>query len=453
MPKKRRLLSLVSYIKGDTVRVVAEDSILVMLLCCVYLSLFATLAAAGRSDRCKALTYLNWLDEYAKYHKEHKGDTSVRTFTIYKFNHQGIGWGDVFRELIWGLRYAIAHQRVYYIHAINDPIQLLDLFEPTEIDWRIPADGEPFKSMHLRQPLTVQESRVMIDETDPSVLEGITHLTSDGILMADYHVVKNQDILPVNLSLEELDGHCLFAFLFTPTAKLQAAITKEQQRLFGNNSSIYSAIHIRGINLRGSENLEGAVDGHRRGDEAEMLVGSLFCARQWGKRVYLASSDQSIRQAVLERAFGHQVVGPVPTHAVHVAYSRNSAYEDHFETLVELGTLAGAKCLVVTASGFSNVARWWGGAAPCERYVGVGGTGICKPGINNCEPYRNSRLNCYHQLLSNMTADCVQQIQNACDRLSSSLKKPDWSNELTARIRHLHFFAAGCGKPFLFLHS
>jgi hypothetical protein len=53
------------------------------------------------------------------------------------------------------------------------------------------------------------------------------------------------------------------------------------------------------------------------------------------------------------------VVGP-PGEAVHSSRGAPGA-ADLMRTFVELGMLARARCLVISFSGFSNAARWWGG--------------------------------------------------------------------------------------------
>lgn len=50
--------------------------------------------------------------------------------------------------------------------------------------------------------------------------------------------------------------------------------------------------------------------------------------------------------------------------------------DEHLNTFVELGLLAGGKCAVWSPSGFSNLGRWWGGHAGsgCQVMEGHGGS-------------------------------------------------------------------------------
>jgi hypothetical protein len=52
-----------------------------------------------------------------------------------------------------------------------------------------------------------------------------------------------------------------------------------------------------------------------------------------------------------------------PGDAVDVPHSDFDGHseEAHMQAFVELGLMARARCLVTSESGFSNVARWWGG--------------------------------------------------------------------------------------------
>ena len=124
-----------------------------------------------------------------------------------------------------------------------------------------------------------------------------------------------------------------------------------------------AGVHLRGGNLVGEDHVDG------RGEPAHMLSGSLHCVHAWGLPTYLSSSDRRIRAAVIDGAFGANVTGPLERDALHVTYDTVSPASAHFRTLVELGALAGASCFVASRSGFSDVARWWGGM-DCVRYVG-----------------------------------------------------------------------------------
>ena len=49
--------------------------------------------------------------------------------------------------------------------------------------------------------------------------------------------------------------------------------------------------------------------------------------------------------------------------------SQLTASDAHLATpQIELGLLAGAKCLIRSDSGFSNIAAWWGGSL-CGKHV------------------------------------------------------------------------------------
>ena len=114
-----------------------------------------------------------------KWHEGERGNQTAQTFTVFKRGQQGIGFGDVFREMLWGLRYAAATNRLLFISDEQTPVLLSSIFEPSNINWQLPdrlretVSGIPFI-----------ESRVLTME-DQAPLAAQQHLVSDGINMAD----------------------------------------------------------------------------------------------------------------------------------------------------------------------------------------------------------------------------------------------------------------------------
>lgn len=65
-----------------------------------------------------------------------------------------------------------------------------------------------------------------------------------------------------------------------------------------------------------------------------------------------------------------------PNADVHPDESKRPKAEEHLQTFVELGLLAGGQCAVWSPSGFSNLARWWGGHSTkeCQYLEAQGGS-------------------------------------------------------------------------------
>ena len=264
-----------------------------------------------------------------------------------------VGFGNLFRVLLWALRFSAATQRVLYIDAQQQPVLFADIVQPARIDWRSSSQAAD----------ATYETRALANE-DPTVVAALAHVDADGILCADAPVSARRPApaVDVDVRLASRDVPCMWRALFRPSDELGTAIAAARVRAFGDDSSKYAAVHLRGGNMDG----EGRVD---RGEVPQLLVGGLFCARQWGlPTVFVAADDTRLRRVAASgglagvRFFGTPV-------AAHTTYAADRSRDTHFATLVELGLLAHAECLVVSSSTFSDAARWWGGAA-CVRFVG-----------------------------------------------------------------------------------
>ena len=348
-----------------------------------------------------ALSCAPWLEAYTRFHEAGRLDDTAQTFTIMKRGHQGIGYGDTFRVMLWGLRYAAATNRVLYISAEQTPIPFLDIMEPSTIDWRLPS-ASIAAEIAAETPI---ESRLLTLH-DQAALRTRRHVVSDGINQADQEVWHDSPPVEfdVNVSLPSSDMHCLWRSLFRPSTKLEAALHEERS----TRPRDFTSIHIRSGGLRGEMS---RID---RGDPIHMVVGSLYCARAWGYPIYMAASDFTLRRAVNEGAF-EGVTGPSEAWAIHAALDTSSTPEEHYRTLVEIGMLSAGRCIVVSSSGFSNVALWWGGQTSCARYVGIPPV---RWGAQPPEPLPE----CHDQLVAAMTAECAASLGAAELQLASALR-------------------------------
>jgi len=297
-----------------------------------------------------------WIESYAAWHDGARLNASSPSLTIRKRDHQGIGYGNLFRVFFWALRFSAATRRVLYIDAQQRPVLFTDIVRPARIGWLAEESVIP-------KPEATYETGALASE-DPSTIDALLHIDADGILCADAPVSARRPApeFDVDVRLASTDVPCMWRALFRPSLELEAAIAEARVRAFGDATSPYAAVHLRGGNQDG----EGRVD---RGEVPEMLVGGLFCARQWGlPTIFVAADDTRLRRLAASGGLaGVKFFGP--SVAAHTTYSADKSRDTHFATVVELGLLAHAQCLVISSSTFSDAARWWGGS-PCVRYVG-----------------------------------------------------------------------------------
>lgn len=141
----------------------------------------------------------------------------------------------------------------------------------------------------------------------------------------------------------------------------------------------YTSIHLRGQGMRGE--LGG---NHTQPANLTLyapFVDAVKCGQVAKLPIFMAASDVDIRRAIQERqypgVFGPSTRWAVHPHADTVAEVEKRPKEDeHLQTFVELGLLAGGRCGVWSRSGFSNMARWWGGRQPdvCQYSEQAGGS-------------------------------------------------------------------------------
>lgn len=91
----------------------------------------------------------SWIADYARFHNENRNKTDgpVRRFTYSCENAgEGGGFGDRFRAIVWGARFAAATRRVLHI-KMTHPVHLENYLLPNAIDWR-PFPGDDVRTVH-----------------------------------------------------------------------------------------------------------------------------------------------------------------------------------------------------------------------------------------------------------------------------------------------------------------
>jgi len=328
-----------------------------------------------------------WLGEYARWHAQ---QDRVQCNKL-SYVALGSGFGDRIRGLFWALRMAVATGRCFRVHIkISDTLNLQDLFEPTEIDWRFDAEqtmrtylgaftglGACGKYGTHRCEADAPVTYPLLDMlNDPSKKD--VFISGNPRAGDDLWGVPGGERYAISEHWTSGDVHCLWQAVFRPTLLLQTAIEQEHQALVAAGllraSEPFTAVHMR------LGNLEGERERVDRGDRYDTLLGVLTAAHANGWPVYMATSDSALRDAVRAGMFAN-VTGPhqvscsgslcsLQRHDRKEAVHSERSDFNHLHTFAELGMLARGTCGVWTESGFSNVARWWGGSHACAECIG-----------------------------------------------------------------------------------
>jgi hypothetical protein len=345
-----------------------------------------------------------WLVAYVRFHAEHANDPNATTLTVYQRGQMTLGFGDMFREFLWGLRYAAATKRVFFISSLQAPLPLDFVFAPTDINWTVPS--------HLKNSVEGGKfvNSAWLSVTDPENYAGFQHLLTDQNNFADQEVWRNNTLrhLDVDARLDSADLHCVWKSLFRPTDKVLRLL--QNQRPY---EGPYTGIHVR------SAGMLGEMTGVVRGDPVRMLVGSLYCAAHFGLPVFVVASDIHFRRAVRAGVFPN-ALGPSEEWALYAGHNRENV-TGHMQTMAELAALADARCLVVSCSGFSDIARWWGGQT-CIRYVGI------PPNIWGAD-YKTrvatTSTECFLQMTSGLSDDQFVPLNDALAQFEEALLQDD----------------------------
>lgn len=236
---------------------------------------------------------------------------------------------------------------------------------PSSIDWRLPshrhAPSRVLQPSHDRVAGWFERDA----EQCLSFLAGALSSRSSAALACSLEADHEDARLGTSLALVAADDaalHCMFASLFTSSKALQRRIDTSLQSLFGSEQRVeaFAAAHLRLGGLAG--------EGHdvKYGSITLLSLSAAHgcltrLAGQHSPRIdaLVVVTDNTVLRHAIASGMLSGVSGPGGS-ATHSA-SASASDESAWQAWTELGMLAQAQCLVTSASGFSNIARWWGG--------------------------------------------------------------------------------------------
>ena len=300
-----------------------------------------------------------WLESYADWHSKtlHTLGESQHRKIVYVCNSLCGGLGDRIRGLFFTLRIAAATNRLFFVEW-SSPLKLSAVLAPSIINWTVP--GELFNAsrntLTYMDPMISEDRRASFDmqiKIDFSAALNVWLQTNE---LPDVHL---STLIDTPLSAEHMN--CIWTYLFSETVELTDLIRLEQRKL-GIVRNEYVAGHLR---LGGSEGEEESVNRLPFSIEAALSI-LRRCNEILGPKsskavvpLLLITDNVYLRDVFARRAPNISSLFVVPTTSP-IHYDRASSTSRHIDTFIELGLLAQSKYLLLSPSGFSNVAMWLG---------------------------------------------------------------------------------------------
>lgn len=315
-----------------------------------------------------------WFKDYEAYHAAARGQPGtkylVHQVPDHKVGKSG-GFGDRLRGMLYALRVAAASERVL-LYTWARPVELHDLLVPSgAINWS--TSGIPdFQAGLDKAPVL----RFMNGAHHPVLLEGkLGNMTEPFVVLQTN--ARMEALCKGCPELSEMDAKtaCVWNRLFRPTDAIYKQADQELQRMYGNSSARYVAVHLRLGGFTG----EGE---HERGKgPLKNFAGAIRCANQLARQSNISSStpillvtDNHHLRTFIQGDNLLNVVTP-STEPIHIdqALHLDQNVRAHSSTVVDLILLSRGVCLVTSPgyrhgglSGFSHHGWLLGGAKPCH---------------------------------------------------------------------------------------
>jgi hypothetical protein len=337
----------------------------------------AVVLAAGEDLQFDRSRCPSWLHDYEQFHKENRG----RELANYLVANAGskIGVGDMLRGMMFALRVAAATKRVLLLNWNNNAAANLTTFlvPASGINWTLP--GTLFERF---SETDFETSTAQTDVMPTSIISqnikklGLKFsqkqfLVFESNLRAEQHC----SFCPDGGSRSALDDQhtCMFQFLFKPSELVHKMAAQQLAALFPGQplaSLGYQAVHLRLGNQVGEARLFNRIGYNVESVDSMLLSVScgLGMAQQSGINtsampLLLIADHRNVRR-FSQRGMIKHVVTPNYA-AVHTGRSNNSS--SYLFAFVDIYLLARAKCLLLSHSGFSNVAWWLSGGISCTQ--------------------------------------------------------------------------------------
>uniref|UniRef100_A0A7S0Q474 O-fucosyltransferase family protein n=1 Tax=Coccolithus braarudii TaxID=221442 RepID=A0A7S0Q474_9EUKA len=329
-----------------------------------------------------------WLHSYQDFHRadRHSRHANYIVYTCREnmpgtHNHC-LGLGDRFRHIAFMLRLAAATQRILLIDWAS-PLPLERYFSPASIDWRLTT--QEFVKTRAEPVLRWGITKKPLPSTRYVRIVGNMQWSS---MLASYepsNSTMNSNFLAPSFS-------CLWRFMFTPSAFLEAQIREQRRLIFGVEHAPYNAIHLRmgdgapgsAFDLRTVPKSDVRLD--RR--EAEKVLGCV--ANYSSLPVFLATDNAHLKTTVMGGMLPFQRRGEQQTHRPVLVHNFtgmvNPVFKHNFSTaavdssFIDLGLIVQATCLFVHTiapgggwsirlSSFTTTAIAWAGEQKCLKKV------------------------------------------------------------------------------------
>lgn len=323
----------------------------------------------------------SWLPEYVKFHQAER--LRARRLVVHCDEHEyhDGGLGDRLRAVLSALQIAAAHNLILMANFTGN-FNLTDKLQPARIDWTPvyqPGRDSVVVGEILFDAAELAEALVKAEKTNADV-----YVCSVMLPFMNYgkNITKNLEI-PWSTSI---DFHWMWSELFQPAPALKAAHALVFAETFNTTLTHfeYVAVHIRVGGLTGEDRKQTRVKSCNlaaqfAAQKCALELSRSQIANSTNLPILFVTDNNVLRWAVSSHLLNN-TVGP-RSMAVHISHTHGFDYMNEY---VDVMLLAGAKCLLVSSSGYSNLAYWWGGQA-CLKSIDECIDEQLQQGLPSCE--------------------------------------------------------------------
>lgn len=324
--------------------------ILAYLVGFIYISLESTVVVSQTFSAYTNTECPSWTSSYVKFHAAERLQARRLILQCHKPDSYLGGLGDRMRGVLAAMRISAANNLILTLN-FTENFNLTGKLEPATngINW-LPTE------IPGRDHVVVRDDMKLLEKTFAS-----TDMDIELCIMRDPTTIA---ILNLTRGLEpasETDYPCMWSKLFQPTAELTSARNAALSGAFNTTSTDFSyvAVHLRIGDMIGEE-----TEKRTRACSLLAQLAAQQCSLELSNTqipdapalpILFITDNSVLRWGIANHLF-YRMVGPTYL-AYHIAHTSGLDYMGEY---VDLMLLAGAKCLVASHSGFSNIALWWG---------------------------------------------------------------------------------------------
>lgn len=315
-----------------------------------FVVILLTLTAAVNFEVQDVMKCPPWMSRYVDFHAAKR--SQARRITLNCPVENGSGIGDYIRGALFTLRLAAVHDLILEINW-NGNFNLTAKLEPAAIDW-MPLEGK-------RPYIVVEDDMIALADALTRSKDDIQFCSRYQMALSDGYP-NASIILPGTTEPSSENLHCMYSKLFQPAEPLRVAHDAALMNIFNSPTTTfeYVAVHLRIGGQVGEDTLTRTKKCNLLAtflaQQCAMELSDLYIPGSPTTPILFITDNSVLRWSIAEHLL-YRAVGPSWL-AHHSAITHGIDYMNEF---VDLMLLAGAKCLVVSESGFSDIARWWGG--------------------------------------------------------------------------------------------